>query len=51
MKKILVVGDFISGSGLTQVIFNVFGRFPVNDCKIEVVGYGNDPELIGNVMN
>ena len=44
MKKILVVGDFISGSGLTQVIFNVFGRFPVNDCKIDVVGYGNDPE-------
>jgi glycosyltransferase involved in cell wall biosynthesis len=43
MKKLLVVGDFISGSGLTQVIFNVFSRFPAEQFKIEAVGYGQDP--------
>lgn len=42
MKRILVVGDFISGSGLTQVIFNVFEQFPDN-YQIEVVAYGQDP--------
>lgn len=42
MKKILVVGDFISGSGLTQVIFNVFSRFPKDEFKINAVGYGVD---------
>lgn len=46
MKKVLVVGDFISGSGLTQVIFNVFSRFPVTKYKIEAVGYGVDPESL-----
>lgn len=44
MKKILVVGDFISGSGLTQVIFNVFSRFPEDQCQISAVGYGIDQE-------
>lgn len=42
MKKLLVVGDFISGSGLTNVIFNVFSRFPKNKYEISVVGYGLD---------
>lgn len=42
MKKILVVGDFISGSGLTQVIFNVFSLFP-SSYKVEVAAYGQDP--------
>ena len=44
MKKVLVVGDFISGSGLTQVIFNVFSRFDPVKYKIDAVGYGTDPE-------
>lgn len=44
MKKILVVGDFISGSGLTQVILNVFSRFPAKECQISAVGYGTDQE-------
>ena len=44
MKKVLIVGDFITGSGLTQVIFNVFGQFSPEKYKIEVVGYGSDPE-------
>lgn len=43
MKKLLVVGDFISGSGLTQVIFNVFSRFPSNQFQIDAIGYGQDP--------
>ena len=30
-KKLLIVGDFISGSGLTQFIFNVFSNFDKND--------------------
>lgn len=42
MKKILVVGDFLSGSGLTQVIFNIFSRFPKEEYKIEAVGYATD---------
>ena len=44
MKRVLVVGDFISGSGLTQVIFNVFSRFDPARYKIDAVGYGTDPE-------
>ncbi|MBB1085348.1 glycosyltransferase [Limosilactobacillus fastidiosus] len=46
MKKVLVVGDFISGSGLTQVIFNVFSRFSAKKYEIEAVGYGIDPEKV-----
>ena len=42
MKKILVVGDFISGSGLTQVIFNVFSHLPSSDYAITAIGYGKD---------
>jgi glycosyltransferase involved in cell wall biosynthesis len=41
-KKILVVGDFISGSGLTRFIFNMFSNFNQNEYKIECVGYGID---------
>lgn len=44
MKRVLVVGDFISGSGLTQVIFNVFSRFDPIKYKIDAIGYGTDPE-------
>lgn len=40
-KNILVVGDFITGSGLTSFIFNVFDNFS-NDYKISAVGYGLD---------
>lgn len=43
MKRVLVVGDFISGSGLTQVIYNVFSRFPKDQYTVEAVGYGLDP--------
>ncbi|UXC67225.1 glycosyltransferase [Limosilactobacillus oris] len=45
-KRILVIGDFISGSGLTQVVFNVFGRFPTSKYEISAVGYGSDPEKL-----
>lgn len=38
MKKILVVGDGIDGSGLTEVIFNVFSNF--ND-EITFVSYSD----------
>ena len=44
MKRVLVVGYFSSGSGLTQVIFNVFSRFDPIKYKIDAVGYGTDPE-------
>ena len=44
MKKVLVIGDFISGSGLTQVIFNVFSRLPREEYQVEAVGYGIDRE-------
>ncbi|KRL26184.1 glycosyltransferase [Limosilactobacillus frumenti DSM 13145] len=43
MKRVLVVGDFISGSGLTQVIYNVFKHFPISGYQIEAVAYGKDP--------
>lgn len=42
MKKLLVVGDFIRSSGLTEVIFRLFSRFPKDQYEIEAVGYGND---------
>lgn len=42
MKKLLVVGDFIRSSGLTEVIFRLFSRFPKDQYQIEAVGYGND---------
>lgn len=41
-RKILVVGDFISGSGLTQFIFNVFSHFDKENYNIQCVGYGVD---------
>lgn len=41
-KKLLIVGDFISGSGLTQFIFNVFSNFDKNDYHIQCIGYGID---------
>lgn len=41
-KRILVVGDFISGSGLTEVIFNIFSHFDRKKYDIECVGYGID---------
>lgn len=41
-KKLLIVGDFISGSGLTQFIFNMFPHFDVNKYNIQCVGYGID---------
>ena len=43
LKKLLVVGDFISGSGLTQFIFNMFPHFDTNKFNIQCVGYGLDP--------
>ena len=43
-KKLLVVGDFISGSGLTQFIFNMFPHFDTNKFNIQCVGYGIDPK-------
>lgn len=43
MKKILVVGDFISGSGLTKVVMDIFKNFPSTKYQIEAVGYGEDP--------
>ncbi|GMM13175.1 glycosyltransferase [Lactobacillus amylovorus subsp. animalium] len=42
-KKLLVVGDFISGSGLTRFIFNTFPYFDKNKFNIQCVGYGVDP--------
>lgn len=42
IRKILVVGDFISGSGLTQFIFNVFSHFDKDNYNIQCVGYGVD---------
>lgn len=43
MKRILIVADFISGSGLTGVIFDIFSRFPKDEYQVEAVGYGEDP--------
>ena len=42
MKKILVVGDGIDGSGLTEVIFNIFGDFKD---KITFVSYSDKKDL------
>lgn len=49
MKKLLVVGDFSSGSGLTAVIMNTFGKFNQNEYRISAVGYGRD--IAGNVTS
>lgn len=42
MKRLLVVSDFISGSGMTNVVFNVFSRFPKDEYQIDAIGYGID---------
>ncbi|MGO2722780.1 MAG: glycosyltransferase [Lactobacillus sp.] len=47
MKKLLIVGDFSSGSGLTAVIMNTFGKFNQDKYRISAVGYGRD--IAGNV--
>ena len=41
-KRLLIIGDFISGSGLTEFIFNMFSHFDSTKYKIQCVGYGND---------
>lgn len=41
-KNLLVVGDFISGSGLTEAIFNIFSHFETEKYNIQCVGYGID---------
>lgn len=43
MKRLLIVGDMIPGSGLTEFIFNVFTNFDSKKYKISVIGYGKDP--------
>ncbi|MBS6635998.1 MAG: glycosyltransferase [Lactobacillus gasseri] len=48
-KKLLVVGDFISGSGLTQFIFNVFPYFDKKKLDIQCVGYGIDSKQETNI--
>lgn len=40
-KKILVVGDCISGSGLTEVIFNIFRKIK-DEYEVTLIGYGED---------
>ena len=40
MKKILIVGDFLTGSGLTRFIFNVFEN--LTGCEVYAIGYGNE---------
>ncbi|MGO5461126.1 glycosyltransferase [Lactobacillus amylovorus] len=43
VKRLLVVGDFCSGSGLTRFIFNTFSCFDKSKFNIQCVGYGLDP--------
>ena len=48
-KKFLIVGDFLSGSGLTGVIFNVFPKIlDINEWDITAVGYGKENNPIIN---
>lgn len=41
MKKFLIVGDFLTGSGLTGVIFNIFPEVTKN-YEVTAVGYGSE---------
>lgn len=45
-KRFLIVGDLLSGSGLTKFIFNTFSSLNVQKIDISVVGYGNDDHEI-----
>lgn len=40
-KKFLIVGDFLTGSGLTGVIFNIFPKITAN-YDVTAVGYGQE---------
>lgn len=45
MKNILLVGDFLEGSGLTNVLINTYKYFPKDRYKISVLKYGGSNEL------
>lgn len=45
MKNILLVGDFLEGSGLTNVLINTYKYFPTNKYKISVLKYGGSNQI------
>ncbi|RYL95183.1 glycosyltransferase family 1 protein [Sporolactobacillus sp. THM7-4] len=45
MKKLLVVGDFSIGSGLTNYIMNTFSKMDQNEIKIDVVNISGSHEM------
>jgi glycosyltransferase involved in cell wall biosynthesis len=45
MKKVLIVGDFLSGSGVTNFIMNSFSKFDPSEYKIDVISYGGRDDL------
>ena len=50
-KKIVLVGDFIPGSGLTKYIEDVFGGFNLDKYSISAVKYGGSNELDKKITN
>ncbi|WP_367342064.1 glycosyltransferase [Limosilactobacillus sp.] len=42
MKRLLVISDCVRSSGVTEVIFRIFSRFPKDQYHIDMVGYGED---------
>lgn len=49
MKNILLVGDFLEGSGLTNVLINTYKYFPEDKYKISILKYGGSNEIDGEL--
>ncbi|ABJ67658.1 glycosyltransferase [Pediococcus pentosaceus] len=45
MKKILVVGDFIKGSGLTNYLLNIYSSLPKDEFLISCVSYSGQHNI------
>ena len=45
IKKILIVGDFLDGSGLTEFIFNTFPWITKNKYQVSIMKYGEGADI------
>ncbi|MDN5954743.1 MAG: glycosyltransferase family 1 protein, partial [Loigolactobacillus coryniformis] len=51
MKRILVVGDFIKGSGVTQFIVSTFINLDQTKYKIDVMAYDRDATVKAKIQS
>lgn len=51
MKKILIVGDFLKGSGLTKFIMNIFPKINSEQLHFDVINIGGNDDYLNEVSD